>query len=477
VDTFCDSEISLFDRIVDNVRPLADLAAKSEWLDYFSSISQDAFTVFDDVDRFLEKIGQRLDGKCVTSAAILHRKVDSEDRCKLGSWPASNRLKEVMLSCNMESLLDLQRRRKQIFTLTLTELSRAKGFSEFTDFLRRNGASSIIGHHIANEDIDAIVLFGVSAAAGTPKSRLLDSASTSFVVLTSRLISSVALTSTSHMNITSARRLVGVIGHEVQSQITELTNCGKDRLMDVEDAACEHLTDEHIRSSIEDLVTDAQDEIDNQMIGLNAFFSVSQAMAQGSDSTIRVTLDPVDLSEIAHDVVEQLKTEVPYLQPTHATAQCVFNFNAAWQTEAKLCADRYFIRIIFENIMRNALKFSVPPGGGRPIKIGLRLNPQSECLNVLVENWGTGIPANEFETIFEPFRRGSWNDPVVSRRGMGAGLNISRRFARAHGGTVICRSSTREFDDPSRPTEGFRNVFEIRLARGLLPGTKEVRVG
>ena len=156
--------------------------------------------------------------------------------------------------------------------------------------------------------------------------------------------------------------------------------------------------------------------------------------------------------------------------------RCVFSFNEASKNINRFIGDQVLIEKIFTNIFRNALKYSNPPGHGLPITINVNANPQINLLDIQVINWGVPVRPNDYERIFQAFERGGARDPVRARRGMGLGLYIARRFAEAHQGTVILRSSEPTFDDRDRRmSEGFETSFEVRLSRSLSVSTSEVR--
>ena len=106
-------------------------------------------------------------------------------------------------------------------------------------------------------------------------------------------------------------------------------------------------------------------------------------------------------------------------------------------------ADPEKLAQILLNLLTNAIKFT--PRGGM---VTLRCAPQSESadldavVRIQVADTGRGIPAEEFERIFEPFvqvDRGLASSET-SQQGIGLGLAISRDLARAMGGDLTVES-------------------------------------
>jgi PAS domain S-box-containing protein len=92
------------------------------------------------------------------------------------------------------------------------------------------------------------------------------------------------------------------------------------------------------------------------------------------------------------------------------------------------------IRQVLVNLIDNALKYS--PEGGQ-IRVTLT---QDDCGATLrVQDTGIGLPAEDVETIFEPFNRAA-NAAASSIPGMGLGLYICREIVRAHGGRLWAES-------------------------------------
>lgn len=82
---------------------------------------------------------------------------------------------------------------------------------------------------------------------------------------------------------------------------------------------------------------------------------------------------------------------------------------------------------IVENLLANAVRHT--PAGTR---IWVRVEPGEADLTLVVEDEGLGVPPEERERIFEPFRQGA-AAPEHSP-GVGVGLALVARFAELHGG-------------------------------------------
>lgn len=98
--------------------------------------------------------------------------------------------------------------------------------------------------------------------------------------------------------------------------------------------------------------------------------------------------------------------------------------------DLELRADRAKLRLIFDNLLSNALKFT-PPGGTITVR-ARRVGPQ-----VVIDfaDTGPGIPANERERVFEAFYTGS-TPQAGPLKGSGIGLSVVVEFVAAHGGRV-----------------------------------------
>ncbi len=101
-------------------------------------------------------------------------------------------------------------------------------------------------------------------------------------------------------------------------------------------------------------------------------------------------------------------------------------------------ADRRLLTIAFENLLKNAVKFS--PNRGR---IRIEAAAKEDVLRVTVTDEGPGIPTDHLERVFEPFFQVD-SSPTRVYAGIGLGLPIVRRIAEAHGGKVLLQSDGRQ---------------------------------
>jgi len=102
--------------------------------------------------------------------------------------------------------------------------------------------------------------------------------------------------------------------------------------------------------------------------------------------------------------------------------------------EVPISADREKVRVILDNLIANAIKFT-PPGG----RVRVALRGQQDGIEVEVIDTGVGIPPEELELIFDRFYQ--VEDPLTRRHGgMGLGLTIVKGLVDLHGGTVSVES-------------------------------------
>jgi PAS domain S-box-containing protein len=143
----------------------------------------------------------------------------------------------------------------------------------------------------------------------------------------------------------------------------------------------------------------------------------------------RVTLQPAPFN--VRDVVDDV------IAPSRARAQekaLRLDASVAADVPEYLLGDAGRISQILRNLVSNALKFT-ERGSVRLIVVG-----EHDAIRFSVRDTGLGIPAEQHEMIFEPFRQA---DDSATRRygGTGLGLSISRELATMMGGRLWVESA------------------------------------
>ena len=114
----------------------------------------------------------------------------------------------------------------------------------------------------------------------------------------------------------------------------------------------------------------------------------------------------------------------------------------------ELAADRRLLRVVFENLLDNAAKFSPDEAVCR---IEVQARYERDEVVVSVSDRGVGFPPELAQRLFRPFQRLHPNDRF---HGAGVGLATVARIVRLHGGTI-----------EGRNRDGGGAVFELRMPR------------
>jgi HAMP domain-containing protein/signal transduction histidine kinase/CheY-like chemotaxis protein len=138
---------------------------------------------------------------------------------------------------------------------------------------------------------------------------------------------------------------------------------------------------------------------------------------------------------------------------------------------ARITTDRQLLEQIIKNLLANAFKFTER---GRvdlrveraPARASFRSSSLTHAAAVIafrVSDTGIGIPAEEFDRIFEAFQQA---DASITRKygGTGLGLTISREYARILGGEIAVES---------RPSEGSTFTLYLPLVETAVPSSAE----
>lgn len=96
---------------------------------------------------------------------------------------------------------------------------------------------------------------------------------------------------------------------------------------------------------------------------------------------------------------------------------------------AVLTGDRTMLRLLVENLVANAIKFT-DAAGARP-RVEVHAERVGDGARLVVDDNGPGIPPERRERVFALMERGDSDAP-----GLGIGLATCRRIADAHGGVI-----------------------------------------
>jgi len=129
--------------------------------------------------------------------------------------------------------------------------------------------------------------------------------------------------------------------------------------------------------------------------------------------------NPVDLTDLCHKVVEELRGGV--------AKQHVIWFEQQFERGSQNL-DEKLLRHILTNLLSNAVKYS--PAGST---VSLKLAEREDQALIEVVDQGIGIPIEDQARMFESFHRAS---NVGNRQGTGLGLVIVKKAVELHGGTI-----------------------------------------
>jgi signal transduction histidine kinase len=110
------------------------------------------------------------------------------------------------------------------------------------------------------------------------------------------------------------------------------------------------------------------------------------------------------------------------------------------------------VRRILENLCTNAVKY-----GSSLHQVEVAIEPRGDNVAIRVHNEGPSIPAAEWPSLFEPFRRADTAN-TGGQKGWGLGLTLVRGLAEAHGGSARLDSSSES-----------GTTFEVLLPRDARP--------
>jgi len=139
--------------------------------------------------------------------------------------------------------------------------------------------------------------------------------------------------------------------------------------------------------------------------------------------------EPVELAELVADVVADARYEVDAAKRP-VRIEC----DLAQLDGVAVDGNPAMLHRAFDNVVRNATAHAGAPG---VVSIAATASHDRREVVVTIADDGSGVPADELGSIFEPFFRSS---NARDSQGHGLGLAITRRVVDAHGGRIDARN-------------------------------------
>lgn len=147
---------------------------------------------------------------------------------------------------------------------------------------------------------------------------------------------------------------------------------------------------------------------------------------------VRLEGPPHELERIEVDVGDLLRGIASEVAIEADARGCAVSVQA--ETALRLPADPELLRSAFENVIRNAVRYS-PVGAAVSVRARRGAN-DVDPVEVVVRDAGPGVPDKDLALIFEPFYRVDAAREHRSTGGEGLGLAIAARAIGRHGGAI-----------------------------------------
>jgi len=161
-------------------------------------------------------------------------------------------------------------------------------------------------------------------------------------------------------------------------------------------------------------------EGNERMIGLvNEMLSANQ-----------IDVGTFTLQTASTQVLDLVDSVISEILPNASKAKVAIVFDRRDNTIPELVVDPEKIRMVFQNLIDNAIKYSCPGG-----EISVSASREGNKTQFAIQDHGIGIPVDEQDRVFSRFFRAS-NAMKMDPNGTGLGLYIAKSIVEKHGGKV-----------------------------------------
>lgn len=213
------------------------------------------------------------------------------------------------------------------------------------------------------------------------------------------------------------REFIANVSHELNTPIASikaLVETLEDGALEDESVARDFLNRVHVE-------VDALAQLVRELIELSRIESGQTSL----------DVQPTQPSDLVEHVVERLQNQA---QRSGLTLQGLVP-----EDLPLVRADRERLKIVFTNLLHNAIKFT--PVGGTISVIAAHLPDEPDVVVFRVRDTGLGIPSSDLPRIFERFYK---VDKSRSSSGTGLGLAVAKHIVQAHGGRIWVESVEEE---------------------------------
>jgi len=138
---------------------------------------------------------------------------------------------------------------------------------------------------------------------------------------------------------------------------------------------------------------------------------------------IKLNIVEIEIGDFFNEIIDDIKAIFELLNPVRLIIS---------PDIAVLYSDRILLKHILINLISNGIKYS----GNEPIDLLLNIYDENN-VQIVVKDYGIGIPKEDLENIFEPFFRGSNSESI---KGSGLGLTIVKRCVELLNGKINVES-------------------------------------
>ena len=208
--------------------------------------------------------------------------------------------------------------------------------------------------------------------------------------------------------VTSERRLLQDISHELRSPLTRLKLAVRLSRTAPDTSA-------------------ALDRVDREANRITSLVSEIVEMTRMEGDPATRSTEAVNLQRVIDETVDDCRIEAQLFRG------CTIRVEGTLSGEVS--GDPELLRRAIENVLRNAIRYSPEKSS-----IDVRLAENSFGAEIEVRDYGPGVPDELLQQIFDPFFRvGQARDEESG--GIGLGLSIAKRAVRLHRGTITAENA------------------------------------